>query len=67
MTDRRNERAQRAERDAERRARRQAEEATERQQEERELRSDQLKESWRRNHPTEEDEGKGRPKGRRPA
>ncbi len=64
MTDRRNERA---ERDAERRARRQAEEATQRQQEDRELRSDQLKESWRRNHPTEEEEGKGRAKGRRPA
>jgi len=36
------------------------------QQEERDRRSDQLRESWRRNHPSEEEEEKGRPgQGRR--
>jgi hypothetical protein len=57
MTDRRDDR------DAERRARRQAEESEERHQEERERRSNDLKESWRRNHPSEEEE---RPKRGRP-
>ena len=36
---------------------------------ERERRSDDLREAWRRNHPSEEEEGKGRPmrsKGRYP-
>ena len=44
------------------------EEAEER-REERERRSDDLREAWRRNHPSEEEEGKGRPmrsKGRYP-
>ena len=59
MTDRRDDR------DAERRARRQAEEAAELQQEERDRRSDELKESWCRNHPSEEEEK--RPKRGRPA
>ena len=59
MTDRREER------DGERRERRQAEEDEERLREERDHRSDELKESWRRNHPSEEEEGKDRPqKGR---
>jgi hypothetical protein len=59
MTDRREER------DGERGERRQAEEDEERLREERDRRSDELKESWRRNHPSEEEErGKGRP-GRR--
>ena len=44
--------------DAERKARRQSEEDAERRQEERDRRSDQLRESWRRNHPSEEEEGK---------
>jgi hypothetical protein len=57
MTDRSNER--------ERRARRQTEEDHKRQQEDKEKRSDQLKESWRRNHPSEEEEK--RPKRGRPA
>ena len=37
--------------------------------EERDRRSDELREAWRRNHPSEEEEGKGRPmrsKGRYP-
>jgi hypothetical protein len=55
MTDRREER------DGERRERRQAEEDEERLREERVRRSDELKESWRRNHPSEEEERKGRP------
>ena len=29
--------------------------------EERDRRSDELREAWRRNHPSEEEEGKGRP------
>jgi hypothetical protein len=48
MTDRR------AERDREWREKRRAREAAER-------RLDELRESWRRNHPSEEEEGKGRP------
>jgi hypothetical protein len=61
MTDRREER------DPERRERRQAEEDEERLREERDRRSEKLREAWRRNHPSEEDEGgKGRPgRGRR--
>ena len=55
MTDRREER------DGERRERRQAEEDEERLREERDRRSEVLREAWRRNHPTEEEErGKGR-------
>ncbi len=51
MTDRRDEERERTEREADARRR-----------EDRERRSDQLKESWRRNHPTEEEEGgPGRP------
>ena len=50
----------REERDGERRERRQAEEDEERLREERDRRSDELKESWRRNHPSEGEEvGKG--------
>jgi hypothetical protein len=56
MTDRREER------DGERRGRRQAEEDEERLREERDRRSDELKESWRRNHPSGEEDGKGRPR-----
>ena len=55
MTDRREER------DGERRERRQAEETEERLREERDRRSDELREAWRRNHPSEEEEGKGPP------
>jgi hypothetical protein len=52
MTDRR------AERDRERREKKRAREAAER-------RLDELWEAWRRNHPSEEEEGKNRPhKGR---
>lgn len=53
MTDRSKERDERArtEKDRERR----------REDEERDRRSDQLREAWRRNHPSEEEEGKGRP------
>jgi hypothetical protein len=57
----------REERDGERRERRQAEEDQERLREERVRRSDELKESWRRNHPSEEEESKGRPGKRHPA
>ena len=57
----------REERDGERRERRQAEEDEERLREERDRRSDELKESWRRNHPSEEEEGKGRPGRGRPS
>jgi hypothetical protein len=60
MTDRREER------DPERRERRQAEEAEERLKEERDRRSDELKGSWRRNHPGEE-EREGRPGRGRPS
>jgi hypothetical protein len=57
MTDRNNERdeRERTEKDRERR----------REGEERERRSDDLRESWRRNHPSEEEEK--RPKRGRPA
>jgi hypothetical protein len=63
MTDRR------AERDSERRERRKAREAEERRREEwnreRKRRFEELWEAWRRNHPSEEEEGKDRPqKGR---
>jgi len=56
-----------SERDLERRERRHAEEDEERLREERDRRSDELKESWRRNHPSEEEEWKGRPGKRHPA
>jgi len=59
MTDRHSER--------ERRERRQSEEDEERLSEERDRRSDELKESWRRNHPSEEEEWKGRPGKGHPA
>jgi hypothetical protein len=53
------------ERDRERRKRRKAREADERRREEkdreRRRRFDELTEAWRRNHPSEEEEGKGRP------
>jgi hypothetical protein len=43
-------------------------EADERRQEESERRSDDLKEAWRRRHPSEREEGgQGRPKKGRPA
>jgi hypothetical protein len=62
MTDRREER------DGERRERRQSEEDEERLREERDRRSDELKESWRRNHPSEEEDGgKGRSGRGRPS
>ena len=44
-------------------------EVDEERREERDRRSDDLREAWRRNHPSEEEEGKGRPmrsKGRYP-
>jgi len=60
MTDRREER------DSERRERRQEEETEERLKKERDRRSAELREAWRRNHPSEEEERKGRPgRGRR--
>ncbi len=59
MTERRNER------DQERRERKKTEEADERRREDRDKRSDDLKEAWRRHHPSEQDESeRGRP-GRR--
>lgn len=61
MTDRREER------DLERRERRQSEEDEEQLRGERDRRSDELREAWRRNHPTEEEEGKGRPGRGRPS
>jgi len=36
-------------------------EEDEERREERDRRSDELREAWRRNHPSEEEEGKGRP------
>ena len=60
MTDRREER------DGERTESRQAEEDEERLRKERDRRSDELKESWRRNHRSEE-EAKGRPGRGRPS
>jgi hypothetical protein len=56
MTDRR------GERDHEWRDRKKDEEADKRLREERDRRSDELKESWRRNHPSEEEERKDQPK-----
>jgi hypothetical protein len=61
MTDRREER------DSERRERKLSEEADERLREERDRRSDELREAWRRNHPSEEEEAKGRPGRGRPS
>ena len=61
MTDRREER------DLERGERVHSEEDEEQLREERDRRSDELREAWRRNHPTEEDEGKGRPGRGRPS
>ena len=58
MTDRREER------DGERRERRLSEEAEERLREERDRRSDELREAWRRNHPSEEEDGGKGPPGR---
>ena len=45
----------------ERRERASREEDEKRREGDKERRSNELKESWRRNHPSEEDEGKGRP------
>ena len=56
-----------SERDLERTERRHPGEDEERLREERERRSDELRESWRRNHPSEEEEGKGRPGRGHPA
>jgi hypothetical protein len=56
-----------SERDLERRERKHSEEDEKRLREERDRRSDELKESWRRNHPSEEEEGKGRPGRGHPA
>ena len=42
-------------------------EGDERRQDESERRSDELKEAWRRNHPSEPEGGEGRPKRWRPA
>jgi hypothetical protein len=50
----------REKRDSERRERREAEEADELLRKERIRRSDALKESWRRNHPSEEEEKRPR-------
>jgi hypothetical protein len=61
MTDRRNER------DAERRKRKSAEEENERRREEWEERDRDLREAWRRHHPSEEEGGKGPGKRGRPA
>jgi Flp pilus assembly protein TadB len=55
-------------RNRERRKRKKTEEANERWREERNRRSDDLREAWRRNHPSEQKKfGKGRPKKRPPA
>jgi hypothetical protein len=43
------------------------EEADKHRQEEHDRRSDELRESWRRNHPTEDEEERKRPKRDRPA
>jgi hypothetical protein len=51
----------REERDGERWERRQAEEDEERLREERDQRSDELREAWRRNHPSEDEDSKDRP------
>lgn len=73
MTDRRDEERKRMRREREARERGQEEmrrerEADERRQEESEKRSDELKEAWRRHHPSEEGEGgKSPPKRGRPA
>jgi hypothetical protein len=61
MTDRREGR------DGERREGSRSEGDEERLREERDRRSDELKESWRRNHPSEEEEWKGRPGKGHPA
>ena len=53
MTDRRDEERERPDREEKRR------------REERERRSDDLKEAWRRHHPSEPEEGPGQPKKRR--
>ena len=73
MTDRRDEEHKRMRREREADKRRHQEmiherEADERRQEESERRSDELKEAWRRHHPSEREEGgQGRPKKGRPA
>jgi hypothetical protein len=52
----------RGDRERRRRGTRREQESDERRQKERDLRSDELKEAWRRNHPSEEEEdGKDRP------
>jgi hypothetical protein len=51
MSDRR-----RGERESTRRGTRREQESDERRQKERDLRSDELKEAWRRNHPSEEED-----------
>jgi hypothetical protein len=73
MTDRSDEERKRMRREREARESGQEEmrrerEADERRQEESERRSDDLKEAWRRRHPSEREEGgQGRPKKGRPA
>jgi hypothetical protein len=57
----------REERDLERRERLKAEEDEEQLREERDRRSGELREAWRRTHPTEEEEGKGRQGRGRPS
>jgi hypothetical protein len=57
----------REKRDADRRQRREAEEANERRREEREERDRDLREAWRRHHPSEEEGGKGLGERGRPA
>jgi hypothetical protein len=52
----------RGDRESTRRGTRREQESVERRQKERDLRSDELKEAWRRNHPSEEeDTGRDRP------
>src|SRR5215208_6101062 len=68
MTDRRDEEHKRMRREREARERRQEQEADESRREDVEKRFDDLKEAWRRHHPSEHDEGgQGRPKKGRPA
>ena len=55
MTDRRDEERERTDKDEERL------------REERDRRSDELREAWRRNHPSGEEEGKGPPGRGRPS
>ena len=53
-------------RDEERERKRREQDGDVQRQEDSERRFDELREAWRRNHPSEEEGGKGRPKKGRP-